>query len=213
MAETTVVRCIRCGEDVALLDENGRCEQCLIDAMQKVCGPLTRLEELVKDWLDDGLTPSQLQEALEMCLLDTEGPLTGTPLTRESVGTCERGMWHGPPSLFDDKDASRLSPISYWRHMERLSLEVVASRLGVAVSELALWEHGALPPREHAWALSDMFGVSLDFLLGVSKDPLECARCGAEASGNLARFEQGWDVAGGTELVCPNCLMPGDLDW
>jgi transcriptional regulator with XRE-family HTH domain len=189
------------------------------------------LEELVKDWLDWGLTPSQLREALEMSLLDTEGPLTGTLLTRESGGTCcgdERcearsaGMWDGPTSLFDDRDASGLSPISYWRHMERLSLEAVANRLGVAVSELALWEHGALPPREHARALSAMFGVSLDFLLGLSKDPhedLECARCGAEASDVLTqnaiadRFEQGWDVAGGTELVCPNCLMPGDLDW
>jgi hypothetical protein len=121
MAEMTVVCCIRCSKDVALVDEHGRCEQCHIGAEKWACGPLTDLEELVKDWLDWGLTPSQLREALEMSLLDTEGPLTGTLLTRESGGTCcgdERcearsaGMWDGPTSLFDDRDASGLSALA-----------------------------------------------------------------------------------------------------
>ena len=219
MAEMTVVRCIRCGEDVALLDEHGRCEQCHIDAMQTVCGPLTDLEELVRDWLDRGLTPSQLQEAMEMSLADREGPLSGTLLTRESVGgTCERGIWDWPPSLFDDKDRSELSKIGQCRRESGLTLEGLANGLGVAMSELALWEQGAIvPPREHAVTLADYFGMALDYMLGCDRGPerdsFECNRCGRPATGNPQRYEQGWDVAGGVELVCPNCLMPGDLDW
>jgi transcriptional regulator with XRE-family HTH domain len=43
----TVVCCIRCSKDVALVDEHGRCEQCHIEAEKWACGPLTDLEELV----------------------------------------------------------------------------------------------------------------------------------------------------------------------
>lgn len=39
------------------------------------------------------------------------------------------------------------------------------------------------------------------------------SRCGEDAPGNSQRFEQGWDVAGGTELVCADCLEPTDLEW
>lgn len=219
MAERTGVRCGFCGAEGLRVDEHGHCEQCMLD-QDYVGSKLDDLEGSVRTALVSGLTAAQVQQAFEMSLSGTEGPLPGTLLRREAVETSEGAVWFGPPSLFTDDDISledQPNQIAWARRVCGLSLETLAAMVGVTPCELALWEHGALPPRRHARALADRFGLALDSMLrcshGPEADSFVCNRCGRPAPNHPQRYEQGWDVAGGTELICSGCLTTDDLIW
>jgi transcriptional regulator with XRE-family HTH domain len=213
----TATRCAFCEEDAFLIDELGHCEQCILRTERTAAHVTESLEAFVEDSLEKGFTPSQVREMFEMSLANTTGSLAETLLVRQPCeGTRERGIWVTPPSRFLDTERRAPNEIRRARRVCDLSLEAVADELGVPPSELDAWERGSVPPRDHARTLADWFRQPLDRLLGVSEGPRQptCARCSKEVpTYTFERYEEGWDVAGGTELVCPDCLKPGDLDW
>lgn len=209
-------RCAFCGEDGSRLDQHDRCEQCVLDAEKLAARPLDLLEKYVARGREYGLSAAQLREAFEMTLAGADGLLSGTIVGRRA----KECVWLVEPlSVFVDNSGDDFprepNEIAALRRHVGWSVERLAARMGVAPTELALWEHGKIPPRRSAMELADMFGVALDCLLGCRdwRDPLECARCGTDAPRNRERYQQGWDVAGGVDLVCPDCLTPGDLEW
>lgn len=57
------------------------------------------------------------------------------------------------------------------RNRRQLSLEAVATRLGISLSSLAMYERGErMPPLPRLQQLAQFYGVSLDQLLGRSGD-------------------------------------------
>jgi hypothetical protein len=239
MTATTEVRCSFCNGTVLCVDEGGCCEQCILDAEGNASGVMGELERFVEFGLDagflsqasarlaapapaSGFTSEEMRQAFEMSLANATGPLTGTLLRREAVATGERGIWSGRPSqLLDlnDEDSAWSLPnmIRQTRLWRGMSLESYAEMFGVSPLDLAIWEQGT-PPQEIARRMASHFSFALDFFLkcarGPDRDCLECNRCGVPAPRrNPQRFEEGWDVAGGTELVCPDCLRPADLEW
>jgi hypothetical protein len=114
MTSATAVSCGSCGREVALIDENGRCEKWHIKTRNLVCDPLIRLEEFVESGLEHGMTPDQFRRALEMSLAGAEGPLLGTQVRREACDGMERGVWLEPDSSFDNDHTNGPSPRNRW---------------------------------------------------------------------------------------------------
>ena len=165
-------RCALCGELVALVDEHDRCERCMIDA-EHVATELTEyLEGTVAELLRDGLvTVEQLRGAFELTLANAAGTVPGLGLMRRPVTTRERGMWEvAVPSAWLEGRKGPAKNIGHLRNASRLTLEELAERLGVTPQDVALWERGATPPEGYVRAMSEMWAVSADYILGLDRD-------------------------------------------
>jgi hypothetical protein len=163
-------RCCNCQNIAARLDEDGWCEQCWLNQC-RAYQLFHDLEALVEQALNTGvLTSAQLQEAVRMSFENVDGTLAGTGFWREAVDTSERGIWNLPSSAFDSDPRGRRNRIALLRHMQRLSLEAVAEKIGVPVEEVALWEQDVLPTDECAAAAASMcvlFRASPAFVFGL----------------------------------------------
>ena len=83
-------RCQLCGHEVACLDEQDRCEQCVLRAERLAADLLPAMEQFVRAALESGLTENQLLEAFELCLLNDEGELSELSVSRNPACT---GAW------------------------------------------------------------------------------------------------------------------------
>lgn len=64
-----------------------------------------------------------------------------------------------------------MKTIASERALLGLSQADLADRLGVSRQTVLRWESGAvIPPVPHLLAMSDLFGCSVDFLLGLTKE-------------------------------------------
>ena len=201
--------CTVCGSERALVDEHARCEACVFAAYSRAC-TLSNLEYEIESLLDGGLSAEQLHEVLDLMIENREGSVA--LVRRELVTTRERVIWREPDSAFldEEEDAFAVAP----NRIGQLAgpLESLAERVGVEPTEVALWKQGVTPPRWAAEKMSEMWGISVCFLLRCESD--ECARCRTQAPGTReARDEEGWTVARGEEFICGGCVTPADLDW
>jgi DNA-binding transcriptional regulator YiaG len=163
-------RCALCGNDVTCLDEEDRCEQCVLTA--ELC---PSLEELVQTGLRMGLSEDQLRDVFELILADQQGELPELSVTREPAARDTHAVWHIAPysAWLDQHPEYEPNRIRRVRRGRGLSAEVVARRLGVSVAELALWEHTPEVPDEVVNELSVMFGVSVPHLMKTDMDWLQ----------------------------------------
>lgn len=165
-------RCELCGSDVTCLDEQDRCEQCVLRAEQLADELLPAMEQFVRAGLERGLTEDQLREAFELCLNDGEGDLPELSVGRNPGRAGRASIWEITPysAWLDQPPEYEPNRIRRLRRERRLSAEVVAQRLGVAVAELALWEHTPEVPSEVVEQLATIFGVSVPHLMKTDMD-------------------------------------------
>lgn len=170
----TQSRCELCGEEVARLDEHNRCEECVLRAERLASELLTALEEFVRAGLESGVNEEQLREAFELTLAGDEAELPDLALARQ-VGEGDRGTWSVQPysAWLDHVPDYEPNRIRRLRRMRGLSAERVADQLGVAVAELALWEHTPEVPTHIVEQLAEMFGVSVPHLMKTDIDWLQ----------------------------------------
>ena len=168
-------RCELCGDQGARLDEHDRCEQCVLRAERIAEELLAELENLIRAGLETGLSEEQLREAFELTLSDQEGELSELSITRHARAAGRMAAWSVDPySAWLDQEPDFLpNRIRRLRRMRALSVEVLAERLGVAVSELALWEHTTEVPTNVAEELAAVFGVSVPHLMKTDMDWLQ----------------------------------------
>jgi hypothetical protein len=168
-------RCELCGNLVACLDEQDRCEQCVLTAERLAVELLPSVEELVQSARAMGLSEDQLREAFELSLSDTGGELAELSVTREPGEGRRQAVWHIAPysAWLDQHPEYEPNRIRRLRRERGLSAELVAGRLGVAVAELALWEHTLEVPEDIVRQLAEMFGVSVPHLMKTDMDWLQ----------------------------------------
>lgn len=168
-------RCEICGRQVDCLDEESRCEQCVLRAEQLATELFSTLEEVVRAGLECGLNEDQLREALELSLADVEGQVPDLSISRQPAGPGRPGTWFVAPysAWLDYTPEFEPNRIRRLRRMRALSAEAVARRLGVTVSELALWEHSPEVPKDIAQELAGVFGVSVPHLMKTDMDWLQ----------------------------------------
>ena len=174
MFTSTQSRCELCGEEVGYLDEHDRCEQCVLRAERLSTELFASLEEFVRAGLDSGLTEDQLREAFELVLAGEEAELPDLAVARQ-LGEGERGMWFVQPysAWLDHVPEYEPNRIRRLRRTRGLSAERVAEELGVAVAELALWEHTPEVPAPIVERLAAIFGVSVPHLMKTDTDWLQ----------------------------------------
>ena len=162
--------CELCGQDVARVDEDDRCEQCVLRAQGLAAELFACLEDLVRLGLDGGLAEEQLRAAFELSLADEEGELSELSVARHADG--ERGIWSvSPHSAWLDYSSECLpNRIRRLRRARGMSAEALATRLGVTVSELALWEHTTEVPKDVVEELAEIFNVSVPHLMKTEMD-------------------------------------------
>lgn len=172
---TCAETCELCGQDVARVDEHGRCEQCVLRAERVAAELFAGLEQLVRAGLDYGLTEEQLREAFELSLADEAGELSELSVTRHPVMAEKRATWLVDPySAWLDQEAECLpNRIRRLRRMRGLSAEALAESLGVSVSELALWEHTTQVPRDVVEELSRILHASVPHLMKTDMEWLQ----------------------------------------
>ena len=168
-------RCELCGDDAARLDEHDRCEQCVLRAERIAEELLAELENLVRTGIDAGLSEDQLREAFELTLGDEEGELAELSIARRPRPESRRAAWSVTPfsAWLDYEPEFEPNRIRRLRRMRALSAEALAGRLGVTVSELALWEHTTEVPNDVAEELAGVFGVSVPHLMKTDMDWLQ----------------------------------------
>jgi DNA-binding XRE family transcriptional regulator len=168
-------RCELCGKDVTCLDEQDRCEQCVLRAEQLAGELLPAMEQFVEAALERGLSEEQLREAFDLCLNDGEGELTELSVARDPGRTGWAGIWQITPysAWLDQTPEYEPNRIRRLRRERGLSAEVLAERLGVAVAELALWEHTPEVPADVVERLAAMFAVSVPHLMKTDMDWLQ----------------------------------------
>ena len=165
-------RCELCGSDVTCLDEQDRCEQCVLRAEKLTDELLPAMEQFVRTGLERGLSEDQLREAFELCLSDGEGELPELSVARDPAGA---GAWQITPysAWLDQTPEYEPNRIRRLRRERGLSAENLAERLGVAVAELALWEHTPEVPSDVVAQLATIFGVSVPHLMKTDMDWLQ----------------------------------------
>lgn len=168
-------RCALCGSVVACLDEEERCEQCVLTAERLAAELLPAMEEFVQLALRMGLTEDQLREAFELVASDGEGELPELSLHREPGPGDRSAVWHVAPysAWMDQHPEYEPNRIRRLRRERGLSAETVSRQLGVPVAELGLWEHTLEVPDEVARELARMFGVSVPHLMKTDLDWLQ----------------------------------------
>jgi DNA-binding XRE family transcriptional regulator len=168
-------RCELCGQDVTCLDEENRCEQCVLRAELLAGELLPAMEQLVRAGVERGLSEEQLREAFELCLSDSEGELVELSLSRRPGWFGDTGIWRLTPysAWLDETPEHEPNRIRRLRRERGLSAEALADRLGVAVAELALWEHTPEVPDRIVEQLAAIFGVSVPHLMKTDMDWLQ----------------------------------------
>jgi hypothetical protein len=168
-------RCELCGQDVMCLDEQDRCEQCVLRAELLAAELLPAMEQFVRAGVERGLSEEQLREAFELVLSDSAGELTELSLSRRPGWDDETGIWRITPysAWLDQTPEHEPNRIRRLRRERELSAETLADRLGVAVSELALWEHTPEVPAHIVEHLADIFAVSVPHLMKTDMDWLQ----------------------------------------
>lgn len=167
--------CALCGNDVTCLDEEDRCEQCVLTAERLAAELCPGLEELVQAGLRMGLSDDQLRDLFELILADRPGELPDLSVMREPAMADGHPVWHIAPysAWLDQHPEYEPNRIRRLRRERGLSAEVVADRLGVRVAELALWEHTLEVPQDIVNELAVMFGVSVPHLMKTDMDWLQ----------------------------------------
>lgn len=156
--------CINCGA-TGLVDENARCERCVMDADRHAIA-LQNIEDALVEGSESGLTDAQLREAQEQTLANRAGSLTGT-LAARGLDSDGRGFWDlEAPSAFQDDDGGARNRLRKFRRSGNYTLDELADELGVSATDVALWEIGAPVPEEPLERLCELFGVSAIWLLG-----------------------------------------------
>jgi DNA-binding XRE family transcriptional regulator len=158
--DNAVGRCCAECNQARLLDEHDRCERCVRDAESR-SALLASHEETLTEMVEAGFTPDQLHETVDKFLTAGQGRLTGDFIERDDEG------WAPVESAFLAGD--RLpSPnrLRGWRVRSGWTLEELADRLDVDPATVAVWESGADVPDEVGEVYSELFGVSVAFLLG-----------------------------------------------
>lgn len=175
MSLDTASQCELCGDAAARLDEHDRCERCVLRAERIAEDLLAELENLVRAGLESGLSEEQLREAFELTLADEEGELVELSVTRHGHRASRRAAWSVDPySAWLELEPDLLpNRIRRLRRTRAMSAETLADRLGVAVSELALWEHTTEVPQQVAEELAAVFGVSVPHLMKTDMDWLQ----------------------------------------
>ncbi|HEY1523293.1 MAG TPA: helix-turn-helix domain-containing protein [Solirubrobacteraceae bacterium] len=168
-------RCELCGQDVTCLDEQDRCERCVLRADLLAGELLPAMEQFVRTGLERGLSEDQLREAFELGLNDTEGELAELSLSRRPGWGDEAGIWRITPysAWLDQTPEHEPNRIRRLRRERGLSAEVLADQLGVAVAELALWEHTPEVPPHIVEQLAAVFAVSVPHLMKTDMDWLQ----------------------------------------
>jgi DNA-binding transcriptional regulator YiaG len=168
-------RCALCGEVVACLDEEDRCEQCVLSAERLASEVLPIMEDFVRVALRMGLSEDELREAFELVVGDREGELAELSLSRDPAAADRLAVWHVSPysAWMDQHPEYEPNRIRRLRRERGLSAEVVSRQLGVPVAELALWEHTLEVPEDIAQQLASMFGVSVPHLMKTDLDWLQ----------------------------------------
>ena len=168
-------QCELCGQYVTCLDEQDRCEQCVLRAELLAGELLPTLEQFVRAGRERGLSEEQLQEAFELCLRDDEGELTELSLSRRPGWADQSGIWRLTPysAWLDEAPEHEPNRIRRLQRERGLSAEVLADQLGVAVAELALWEHSPEVPDRIVEQLADIFSVSVPHLMKTDMDWLQ----------------------------------------
>jgi DNA-binding transcriptional regulator YiaG len=168
-------RCALCGTVVACLDEEERCEQCVLTAERLAVELLPAMEEFVQLALRMGLSEDQLRGAFELVVSDREGELGDLSVSRNSGAVDHQAVWHVAPysAWMDQHPEYEPNRIRRLRRERGLSAETVSRRLGVPVAELALWEHTLEVPDEIVQQLAGMFGVSVPHLMKTDMDWLQ----------------------------------------
>lgn len=171
MSGCTQLPCQLCGEEVGTLDEHDRCEQCVLRAERLANELLASLESFVRDALESGLSEDQLRDAFELTLAGEEAELPDLAVARQREDG-ERGTWFVQPysAWLDHVPESEPNRIRRVRRMRGLSAEHLADELGVAVAELALWEHTPEVPADIVERLAEIFGVSVPHLMKTDTD-------------------------------------------
>ncbi len=167
-------RCELCGQEVGRLDEHDRCEQCVLRAERLASDLVSPLEEFVQAGLRSGLSEDQLRELFELTLAGGEAVLPDLAVARQLTDG-DRGTWYVQPysAWLDHVPEYEPNRIRRLRHMRGLSAEHVAAELGVAVAELALWEHTPEVPAHIVEQLAEIFGVSVPHLMKTDIDWLQ----------------------------------------
>ena len=168
-------RCELCGQDVTCLDEQDRCEQCVLRSELLAAELLPTMEQFVRAGLERGLSEEQLREAFELCLSDREGELAELSLSRRPGWIRQVGTWQIRPysAWMDQTPEHEPNRIRRLRRERGLSAEVLADRLGVEVAELALWEHTPEVPPHVVKELAAIFAVSVPHLMKTDMDWLQ----------------------------------------
>jgi DNA-binding transcriptional regulator YiaG len=165
-------QCELCGQDVTCLDEQDRCEQCVLRSEQLAGELLPAMEQFVRTGLERELTEDQLRDAFELCLNDVEGELTDLALSRRLGWSDHTGTWQITPysAWLDQTPEHEPNRIRRLRRARGMSAEVLADQLGVAVAELALWEHTPEVPSKIVEQLAAIFAVSVPHLMKTDMD-------------------------------------------
>jgi helix-turn-helix protein len=168
-------QCDLCGQYVTCLDEEDRCEQCVLRAELLAGELLPALEQFVRAGVERGLSEEQLREAFELCLSDREGELAELSLSRRPGWVGEAGIWRLTPysAWLDQVPEHEPNRIRRLRRERGLSAEALAERLGVGVAELALWEHTTEVPEHIVDELAVIFAVSVPHLMKTDMDWLQ----------------------------------------
>lgn len=122
----TAIRCRRCGERVALVDEHSRCEQCVHDA-NCLAARLAMFEEHVQALVEEGLNAEQIHEAVTITLSGA-GAITGELPFRDPDP--HWGGWQVDSMFVDDpRDHERRRPNRIkWARIARRNIEDRARR-------------------------------------------------------------------------------------
>jgi DNA-binding transcriptional regulator YiaG len=167
--------CGLCGQRVTCLDEQNRCEECVLRAELLADEVLPAMEQVVRAGLERELSEEQLREAFELCLSDVEGELTELSLSRRPGWARQDGIWRITPysAWLDQTPDHEPNRIRRLRRERGMSAEVLAGQLGVAVAELALWEHTPEVPSHIVEQLAAIFSVSVPHLMKTDMDWLQ----------------------------------------
>src|SRR5436305_6525670 len=120
-------RCALCGNEVSCVDEEERCEQCVLTAERLSAELFPGLEELVQTGLRMGLTEDQLRDVFELVVSDGQGEVSELSVARQPAADDTHAVWHIAPysAWLDQHPEYEPNRIRRLRRGQGLSAEVV----------------------------------------------------------------------------------------